>query len=109
VLKQLESPTHNLIKVEKKNVIRRLLEHHSVEDLLPNYVTSGKLFEGNKGMLENMRVVYGNLASTRQNLNLRFNNVLLSAMVSSNVTSNQRHIARSIGASRHFVQNVMVR
>jgi hypothetical protein len=92
----------------KKDVICKLLKHHSVEDLLPNYVTSGRLFEGDKGMLENMRVVYGNLASTRQNLNLRFNNVLLSAVVSSNVTSNQMHIARSLGASRHFVKNVMV-
>jgi hypothetical protein len=108
VLKQLKTPTHNLTEVEKKDLIHRLPQHHSVEDLLPNYVTSGRLFEGDKGMLEKMKVVYGNLASIRQNLNLTFNNVLLSAMVSSNVTSNQRHIARSLGASRHYVKNVMV-
>jgi hypothetical protein len=35
--------------VEKIDVICRLLEHHNVEDLLPNYVTSGRLFEGDKG------------------------------------------------------------
>jgi hypothetical protein len=109
MLKQLKSHAHNLTKVEKKDIICRLLKHHSVENLLPNYVTSGRLFEGDKGMLENMKVAYGNLVGTRQNLNLTFKNVLLSAVVSNNVTSNQRHIARSLGGSKYSVKNAMVR
>jgi len=109
MLKQLKSHAHNLTKVEKKDVIRRLLKHHSVENLLPNYVTSGKLFEGDKGMLENMNAAYGNLAGTRQNPNLTFKNVLLFAVVSSNVTSNQRHITRSLGGSKYSIKNAMVR
>jgi hypothetical protein len=108
MLKQLKSPTHILVEVEKKDVFHRLLEPHNVEDP-PNYVTNGRLFESDKGMLESMKAAYGSLVGTRQNLNLTFKNVLLCAMVCSNVTFNQRHIARSLGASRYFVKNVVVR
>jgi hypothetical protein len=108
MLNQLKSPTHNLIEVGKKDVFHKLLEHHSVEDL-PNYVANERLFESDKGMLENMKTAYGSLAGTRQNLNLTFKNVLLCVIVCNNVTFNQRHITRSLGASRYFVQNVVVR
>jgi hypothetical protein len=88
VVRYLESLEHNLTHGEKREAFRRLLEHHSVEDVLPNCVINGKLFEANKRMLESMEAAYDTLASTRQSLNLTFKNVLLLVMVSSNVASN---------------------
>jgi hypothetical protein len=74
-----------------------------VEDLLPDYVRNGKLFETNRGMLESVRLAYNTLVGIKQSQHLTFKNVLLSSVVSNNVNSNQRHIARSLGASRYYV------
>ncbi len=62
---------------EKREAFHRLLEHHNVEDSLPNCVINGKLFEANKRMFESIKVAYGILVGTRQSLNLTFKNVLL--------------------------------
>jgi hypothetical protein len=56
-----------------------------VEELLPNYVKNGKLFEIDKGMLESMRVAYNTLASKILSQHLTFKNVLLSFMVSTSL------------------------
>jgi len=108
MLRQLGSLEHNLIEEEKRYAFWRLPDHHEVEDLLLDYVRNGKLFEVDTRMLENMRLAYNTLVGTRQNQHLTFKNVLLSSVVSNNVF-NKSHIARSLGASRHFVKNVVVR
>jgi hypothetical protein len=108
MLRQLGSLEHNLIEEGKRYVFWRLLEHHEVEDLLPNYVRNGKLFEANKGMLESMKLAYNTLVGTRQSQHLTFKNVLLSYVVFNNVNFSQRHIA-SLGASRYYVKNTVVK
>jgi hypothetical protein len=108
-IKQLESLEHNLTQGEKREAFCRLLEHHSVEDVLPDCVINGKLFEANKGILQSMKATYGTLVGTRQSFNLTFKNILLLFVVSSNVASNQRHIARSLGALKYSIKNVVVR
>jgi hypothetical protein len=49
------------------------------------------------------------LVGRRHSQHLTFKNVLLSFVVSNNVNSNQRHITRSLGASRYFVKNAVVK
>lgn len=86
-IRQLGSLQNNLTKKEIYiYALQRLLKHREVEDLLPNYVRNGNLFEANKGMLESMRVAYNNLVGKKQSQHLTFKNVLLSSMVSISLT-----------------------
>ncbi len=49
------------------------------------------------------------LVGIRQSQHLTFKNVLLSSVVSNNVNSNQRHMAKSLGTSRYSVKNAVVK
>jgi hypothetical protein len=86
MLRKLASLQHNLTKEEKRYAFWRLLKHHEVKDLLPNYVKNRKLFEIDKRMLESMGVAYNTLANKRLSQHLTFKNVLLSSMVSTSLS-----------------------
>jgi hypothetical protein len=56
-----------------------------------------------------MRGAYVQITTTRHAQNLTFKNVLLSTIVFANASTNQMHIAKTIGAFLYSIQKAIVR
>jgi hypothetical protein len=53
--------------------------------------------------MDAMKVAYAYITTIWHSKNLTFKNVLLFVVVSTNVDTNQMHIAKTIGASQYFI------
>jgi hypothetical protein len=92
---------------EKKNVVRRIMEHEIVRAFLPKHINFNKGLKKALHALGNMHEAYATLTSAKQGQNSQYRNVLVIVMVSNAQNTSQIHIANAIGASRYMIQKTL--
>ncbi len=100
---------HSFSEKEKQDIVRKFIKHANVQNYLPPYARRGKEGESNCVVLEAMRGVYVQIIANGDIQTWPSKVVLLFAIVSTNVGTNQMHIAKIIRAFRYYVRKVMVR
>jgi hypothetical protein len=93
----LESIVHSHSEEEKPDIVKKFIKYAGVLNYLPPYARRGKEGESNSVVLEAMRGAYAQITAIRHAQNLTFKNVLLSSVVFANASTNQMHIAKTIG------------